>query len=115
MESDQLKTEISQRNELLHRIDAENQMVDKVIRNSTCTVVSCSTMMLISPVKSVLYVSLIQDRKSADKLNARLKQQLADFRVPDVSTKFNSLPQTKENVYLSLYCDIKKMDDVEHI
>jgi len=30
MESDQLRTEINQRNDLLCRIDAENQMVDKV-------------------------------------------------------------------------------------
>ncbi|KXJ27320.1 coiled-coil domain-containing protein 113 [Exaiptasia diaphana] len=53
MESDQLKTEITQRNDLLCRIETENQMVDK-------------------------------DRKAADKLNTRLKQQLADYKVPEV-------------------------------
>lgn len=31
MESDQLKTEINQRNDLLSRIDAETHMVDKVL------------------------------------------------------------------------------------
>jgi len=28
---------------------------------------------------------ILQDRTAAEKLNARLKQQLADFKVPDVS------------------------------
>ncbi|XP_031565323.1 coiled-coil domain-containing protein 113-like [Actinia tenebrosa] len=53
MESDRLKTEILQRNELLYKIDAENHLVDK-------------------------------DKSTSEKLNAKLKQQLTDYKVPDV-------------------------------
>ncbi|KAL9986980.1 hypothetical protein ACROYT_G001210 [Oculina patagonica] len=53
MESSRLKMEITQRNELLYKIDAETQMVEK-------------------------------ERTKAETLNSRLKQQLADYKVPDV-------------------------------
>lgn len=53
LESSGLKTEIAQRNELLFKIDAETQMVEK-------------------------------ERAKAEALNSRLKQQLADYKVPDV-------------------------------
>ncbi|KAK2564595.1 Coiled-coil domain-containing protein 113 [Acropora cervicornis] len=58
LESSRLKTEISQRNELLFKIDAETQMVEK-------------------------------ERTKAETLNSRLKQQLTDYKVPDMALKTN--------------------------
>ncbi|EDO35964.1 predicted protein [Nematostella vectensis] len=53
MESERLRTEIGQRNELLFKIDAETNLVQT-------------------------------DREKAELLNEKLKQQLADYKVPDV-------------------------------
>ncbi|XP_038078139.1 coiled-coil domain-containing protein 113-like [Patiria miniata] len=53
LESDRLKSEITSRNELLTRIDAETETVEA-------------------------------ERAKAEELNRRLRQQLGDFRVPDV-------------------------------
>ncbi|VDI59694.1 cilia- and flagella-associated protein 263-like [Mytilus galloprovincialis] len=53
MESERLKSEISSRNELLTKIDAETTVVE-------------------------------DERAKAEKINRKLRQQLTDFRVPDV-------------------------------
>ncbi|XP_002741623.1 cilia- and flagella-associated protein 263-like [Saccoglossus kowalevskii] len=53
MESDRLKSEISSRNDLLYRIDAETEQVEV-------------------------------ERATAEKLNRKLRQQLDDYKVPEV-------------------------------
>ncbi len=106
LESERLKSEISSRQELLSRIDAETNLVEEVIvsyfiiylvQNSIPMVLfmvvkglrwSCLKDMLVfaTPLLSTLNKkkTSFQERAKAEKINRKLRGSLADFRVPNV-------------------------------
>ena len=77
LESQRLKSEIGSRDDLLQRIDTETVLVEEV---HTYYAIYC-------PLWRHVFINhgvLSQERAKAEKINRKLRQQLADFRVPDV-------------------------------
>lgn len=94
MESESLAEEMQQRRELQGKIEAETRIVTKVRVHQGYTYLGvCS-----------VGVSSLQEKESAEELNAEARRKLEDYKVPDVSQLVAVLLITTESGLLKSYC-----------